>query len=118
MSNNTFTLEQTVTLVNESVSSIFTKDDVLALLNRITPSSGSVIDQDKLMKLLSEEVDSAINDLSSDDVVDFGTAEFSLNYNEVQLDDISLNPDTIGEKIQDALDRALNEYFSDDDCGC
>ena len=118
MSNNTFTLEQTVTLVNESVSSIFSKDDVLALLNRIAPSSGSVIDQDKLMKLLSEEVDSAINDLSSDDVVDFGTAGFSLNYNEIQLDDISLNSDTIGEKIQDALDRALNEYFSDDDCDC
>lgn len=99
-------------LVSNSASSIFTKQDVLDILIRIesTPveQQGKVITQNDMEEFIDYMSDQMQN-LGSGDVVDFDSAEFSLNGNEIVLDDISTNIDS----IIDDLSSAVREYFKD-----
>lgn len=99
-------------LVSNSASSIFTKQDVLDILIRIesTPveQQDKVITQNDVEEFIDYMSDQMRN-LGSGDVVDFDTAEFSLNGNEIVLEDISTNIDS----IIDDLSSAVREYFKD-----
>jgi hypothetical protein len=97
--------ENKISQVRASLGSLFTKDDVVSiiddlfadidnvLIEQTSPEVTNGITKEVVLKIVSD----AIDDIDSSfwkDCSEVDDCEFSLNYNEVQLDDYSLSFDT------------------------
>jgi hypothetical protein len=118
--------DQTAHLVSFSISSVFTKDDVIQILrnlesvlkeytseNELTENNSKVLTTEQINSL----VETVTNEISSMDEYIIDDYELSMDGKEVQLDSVSLNGYTIEEKVSEAV----NDWFTnlnDDDCGC
>jgi hypothetical protein len=118
--------DQTVHLVSFSISSVFTKDDVIQILRNLEgvlkeyTSENEETIQDRIV-LTTEQFDSLIetvtNEISAMDEYIIDDYDLSINDKEIQLDSISLNSCGIEEKVSEAVNGWLND-LNDDDCGC
>jgi DNA gyrase/topoisomerase IV subunit A len=118
--------DQTVHLVDFSISSVFTKDDVIQILRNLEgvlkeyTSENEETIQDRFV-LTTEQLDSLIetvtNEISAMDEYIIDDYDLSINDKEIQLDSISLNSCGIEEKVSEAVNGWLND-LNDDDCGC
>ena len=78
--------------VNESLGSLFTKDDVINVINLLSRETPSKIDFEELTERLEAIVDEADN---SDIEVNQGRCEFSItNGNEIEIEDVSYDTDS------------------------
>jgi len=117
--------DQTVHLVSFSISSVFTKDDVIQILRNLEgvlkeyTSENEETIQDRFV-LTTEQFDSLIetvtNEISAMDEYIIDDYDLSINDKEIQLDSISLNSCGIEEKVSEAVNGWLNDL--NDDCGC
>ena len=117
--------DQTVHLVSFSISSVFTKDDVIQILRNLESvlkehtSENEETIQDRIV-LTTEQLDSLIetvtNEVSSMDEYIIDDYDLSINDKEIQLDSVSLN----GYSIEEKVSGAVNDWFTNlnDDCGC
>lgn len=99
------TIEQVKQLVNASFPSVFSKEDVIALLDKITVNEHNYTESiaDAVWSSIERVLDE--NERSSD-IVDLSSAEFSLSYNEVQLDHVDV--DLSG--LRSELEKAIRDY--------
>lgn len=110
-------LQDTVASVQNAPSSIFTKDDVLNLLNGIEIPKEAVINPltDFQIESLIKTIHEAIGDNASDidnDCIDKDSAEFSLNYsNCVELDSVGFDTDTIVDTLTNGIDDVIEKWF-------
>ena len=86
--------------VLNSESSIFSKDDVVRLIEMVEGEGKTVTVTD-----IGAAIEEAMNVLSrnSYDVVDKSTAEFDLNGNEINLVEVDLDLDYIRETLEEHL---------------
>lgn len=116
-------IEQVTKLVNESVSSVFSKEDVIKLLKRIdetdtnTNSDKIEVSREWLIDKIESARDSAISDvdsLSLSDVCDLDDIELTLEGREIQIDTSSIYfdagevTDTINNSFSDIIDEINN----------
>ena len=107
------TKQQAIDTINASFPSIWSKDDVLQLINKIDEGEGS-INKDKLLEKIREEVDNAINNMSNDEIVDISSTEFEIrNGNEIEIDSIGINTSDIVDCVMDSVADAINEYIEE-----
>lgn len=101
-----------IDLVSNSVSSIFTKEDVLKILHQIrlapVEPQGKVVTQNDMEDFI-DYLEGRMSCTNAEDIVDFDSAEFSLDDNQIVLYDIKTNIDS----IVDDLSSAVREYFND-----
>lgn len=104
-------IEQAVANVNECMSSVFTKEDVVNLLRNLEVSSNKLSKLD-LVDFVTSYVETQVEQLDARDILDLSSAEFELNGNEITL--LSVDVDTrdftgniLGE-IDEAVDTFLN----------
>ena len=100
---------------------MYTKEDVIKVLRNLeTILKDFVSDEEKAnVKLSNEQFDELIEIITNDitglgmDVVhDY---ELSMNYKEVELDGLDLDPNV----IEDQVKRSINDWLnSNDDCDC
>ena len=96
-------IQETVASVQNAPSSIFTREDVINLLNGIeAPQSSSKLSQDQINDLCKQIVacvkDNAEN-LDSD-AIDKDSAEFTMQYNNtVELDSVEFDTDAIAREV-------------------
>jgi hypothetical protein len=84
--------EEMIKKVNESLGSLFTKDDVINVINLLSRETPSKIDFEELTERLEAIVDEADN---SDIEVNQGRCEFSItNGNEIEIEDVSYDTDS------------------------
>ena len=83
------TKKQTLELLEKQMPSFYSLDQVVELIKGI--EVGSVIDVDGLYKEIKVHLEENIDEMDSEDAVDFSSAEFSLSYNEVSLDDVKID---------------------------
>jgi hypothetical protein len=106
------TKDEAIDLVKNSFPTIFSKEDVLKVLESI---EGGEMDDDakeKLKEEIKEEiidkikdaVKDAVENCSYNDHIDSSDAEFSLNGNEIQLDRVGMNENDIASEIIDNID--------------
>lgn len=102
---STRTVSQTIDVVKNSPSSIFTKDDVLNLLGSISNGNGTMTKDmvDDLMRYISD----SIHNVDSDDIFDKSTAEFSLDGNQIELDSIDVD----AAYIVDEVEHSVNHWY-------
>ena len=100
-----------IDLVSNSVSSIFTKEDVLKILHQIrlapVEPQGKVVTQNDMEDFI-DYLEGRMSCTNAEDIVDFDSAEFSLDDNQIVLYDIKTNIDS----IVDDLSSAVKEYFN------
>jgi hypothetical protein len=110
------TIAETVASVQNAPGSMYTREDVISLLNRIEmPSAPGSLDEKQIRELINKVV-KTIEDNGSNldsDCIDTGSAEFSLNYNEVCLDSVDFDTDAITSTLTDGLADAIEEFFEE-----
>ena len=95
---------------------MYTREDVISLLNRIeVPLTSSSLDEEQVRELIKKVI-KTIEDNGrnlDNDCIDTGSAEFSLNYNEVQLDSVDFDTDAVTSTLTDGLADAIEEFFEE-----
>jgi hypothetical protein len=107
------TKQEAINTINASFPSIWSKDDVLQLINKIDEGEGS-IDKDKLLDKIREAVDNAVNGLSNDEIVDISSCEFEIrNGNEIEIDSIGINTSDIIDQVMSDVESAIDDYVTE-----
>ena len=105
------TKQNAIASVQSSVSSIFSKEDVINLINMI--EGGRVITVAEIQRAIDNVVDSLEN--SEDEIVDTDSVEFSIGYdNRIEVDRVRINFDYIREALENTfmdLGEAEEEDF-------
>ena len=114
------TKQEAINTINASFPSIWSKDDVLQLINKIDENEVDesnfvgFVDKDKLTKKIREAVDNAISGMNTDEIVDVSTCEFSIrNGNEVELDSVDVNSSNIIDTVIADVEEAIDEYIEE-----
>ncbi len=104
------TKENAIAQVQSSVSSIFSKDDVLFLINSIQEEQSTPkITFDQLRDLTQSIVNSIEKEASNDNIVCYEDVEFELDYQRrIEVTDVPINFDA----IKDCVEESLTEFFS------
>jgi cell division ATPase FtsA len=87
--------------VLNSESSIFSKDDVVRLIEMIYESKGKTTTVSDIETAIENAMDALSR--NSYDIVDKSTAEFDLNGNEINLVEVDLDLDYIREQLEEHL---------------
>jgi len=85
--------------VQNSVSSIFSKEDVINLINSVEAGSSRKITVDDIERAIDQTI-SWIED-NERDVLDLDSAEFEISYNnQLECTNVPINVDTIREALE------------------
>jgi len=104
------TKENAIASVQNSVSSIFSKDDVLFLLNSIEVGSSRKITTYDVGRAIDKVIDWMEN--NERDVFSLGDAEFEISYNnQLECTNVPLEIDN----IRDALENNFMDFGEDDE---
>ena len=96
--------------VQSSVSSIFTKEDVINLINSIEESKGRVITTQQINDAIDEVVNWA--ERRVDNLIDLNSAEFEVNYsNQIELTGVDIDV----ESLRNALEEHFMDFGEDDE---
>ena len=93
-------------VVQNSVSSIFSKEDVIALINSIEESNFDVKLISRKLQDLQSTISYEFQNLNSDEVVDYDSVEFSIGYqNRIEVEDMNINIERLTEIVEGAIEE-------------
>ena len=111
--------EQAITKVTDSISSIYSKEDVINLIKSINDNTdsdnGETYTKKEVVNILerakSHATDS-IDYLNLSDICDLDNIELTLSGREIEIDTSSVDFDSseINSRIEDAIDDIINDY--------
>ena len=109
-------IQQAVASVQNAFPSIYTKDDVIKLLEsiEIQQSSGKLSNEqiEELTQSIQEKVSRAIRNFDTGDIVDNSTAEFSIGYSNIlELDSVDVDLDNLNDEIESTIESTVTEFF-------
>ncbi len=115
------TVQQAKALIDNSVSSIYSKDDVLAILNRIQtepePSESIInITSEQYSDLASKIARNVAEAIERMDCI--SGWDLSMSYNEVSVDNLEVNDVEIEEIVEDVINKWVINIKEDNDCDC
>jgi hypothetical protein len=100
-------VENAIELVKNSPASLFTKEDVIKLLNDVSDVPAG--DEDKVT-ITDEQIEELIEAVRSElsmgldnNLVDYDSAQFELNGNKIELTDVDIDTDPIEDIAEDAI---------------
>lgn len=122
-------LSTSKSFVEKSFPSVYSKQDVIHLLNEFsdristfvfenveekkTSRSMSLVGVEELSELLIKTINNRIIRLDSNDVVDYGSASFSIGYsNQVEIDSMDFVESEITNIVESTIDEVLRDFFT------
>ena len=114
-------IQQAVASVENAFPSIYTKDDVVRLLESISieieapkESSGKLSQYqiDDLCKRIVAQVRENAENLDSD-CIDKDSAEFSLSYKELELDSVEFATSEVADTVVDGIGDVIETFFEE-----
>ena len=110
-------IQEAVASVQNAFPSIYTKDDVIKLLESIEITSAPGFSQETIGKLIDAVTDATtrtIDRMDHSEVVDNDSAEFSIGYNNrIELDSVDVDTSAISDEVETAVQDAINEFFEE-----
>jgi hypothetical protein len=113
------TKQQTIELLQKQLPGFYSAEQVIEMIKGIEDTSAGLSSEliRKLCQAITSRIEDNIEGMSSGDIVDRGTAEFSLNGNEIELEEVELDVRAIAEEavygiaeeIEDFYDTEVNE---------
>jgi len=107
--------QQTIELLKQQLPGFYSVEQVINIINDVdTGSSG--LSEEKLTEIsesIYDVVEKKMREVDASDVVDFSSAEFSIEYdNRVALDNIDISSDTIAEMVANDVRDYLKDFFT------
>lgn len=115
-------IESIKKMVKDSASSLYSKDDVISLLERIdkneVPNSSDKVKMNR--EWLIDHLEAAklniidkFDDISSDDVIDFDTIDIGIDGREIYFDstEIQVNLDTFIDKVEEEFENLIDKIY-------
>jgi hypothetical protein len=98
--------------VQECVSSVFSKEDVIKLINKIEGG----LSEDLALEI-KKQISTLIMNIDERKLIDLDSAEFELNYNTIELSNVNIDLDLITGIIEEVLmdNVELEEQIKDAD---
>jgi hypothetical protein len=103
------TKKQTLELLEKQMPSFYSLDQVIELIKGI--EVGSVIDVDGLYSEIKGLIKENIDEMDSEEAIDFSSAEFSLSYNEISLDDVDMDSNEVASRACYGLPDLIAGYI-------
>jgi len=103
------TIEQAIGNVKECMSSVFTKEDVVNLLQNLEVKSE--FEKGSLVRFISEYVETQIDQLDCQDIINHRSVEFSLQGNEICLENVEIDCDDLRMNILGEIDSAVDTFL-------
>jgi len=104
------TKQNAIAQVQSSVSSIFSKEDVLYLINSIEVGSNKKVSVLDIQRAIDNVIDYVEN--NERDIVDLDSAEFELDYqNRIELTGVSFNT----SELREALENNFSDFAEEDE---
>jgi hypothetical protein len=103
-------IQQAITAVGSSASSIFTKEDVIKLLNDIDIESASATSADGIdVDELVDRVQTLIGNYDTSDMVSYEDIELSIGYDHrIEIDSVNVDLDELNTDVT----ATICEYFN------
>lgn len=100
--------QETITQVKDCISSVFSKEDVIKLIEQIEDAT---MTKEVAEQLTADIVHGFRNKIQySDDIVDYDSAEFSIEYNNtLKLECIDINHDCLEDILEEIVERVISE---------
>jgi hypothetical protein len=125
-------LKRSQEFVNNSFPSVYTKQDVIHLLDEFADTITTFVFEnveekkssnrispellEKLQSELIEAINSKIERLDSNELVDFDSASFEISYNnQVELESIDSSIENITNEVESAVEEILHDFFAPDE---
>ena len=105
---NKIKLTEAKELLNNNISSIYTKQDVLDLLERLDMGS-DIYNITEIFKKIKEEFSSDLTHVL-ERIVDKDDITLELNGNEIYVDDIEINTSVIEDVLSDVLESLEADF--------
>jgi len=107
--------QQTIELLKQQLPGFYSVEQVINIINDVdTGSSG--LSEEKLTEIsesIYDVVEKKMREVDASDVVDFSSAEFSIEYdNRVALEAIDISSDTIAEMVANDVKDYLKDFFT------
>ena len=110
----TRTTEEVIYIVNNNYSSVFSKQDVLDLIQSIEVKKENPITKGMLVDFVTEYITTQLEQLESQDIVDFSSAQFDLNGCEISLEDVDVDHDDLRRNLLGEIDDAADTFLNYD----
>lgn len=108
------TKQEMIKKVDESMGSLFTKDDVIFIINQLTDEAPSKINFDELVGRLEAIVDDADD---SDIEVNNHRCEFTIrNGNEIEVEEVSLDTESFKSNINHEIRELIGSVQEGEAC--
>jgi hypothetical protein len=100
--------QEAITQVKNCISSIFSGEDVIKLIEQIEDAT---ITKEIAEQLTTDIVHGFRNKMQySDDIVDYDSAEFSIEYNNtLKLECVDINHDCLEDIVEEIVERVISE---------
>ena len=114
------TKQQTIDTLKTQLPGFYSADQVIELISKIEDTGSTPFDVNEFKDQIEEAVKNAIENMDGGDVVDYDSAEFSLDGREITFDGIDVNTTDIVDNVMESIERnVFDEFFDEeDDCGC
>lgn len=108
---------QTVELLQKQLPGFYSVEQVIKMINDIDDADdqSQAYNENQLEELVDairDKISTRLRHLDSSDVVEFDTAEFELNGNEISLYNVDFASDSVADEAAEAAEKALQEYFA------
>lgn len=102
--------QEAITQVKECISSVFSKEDVIKLIEQIEDSTITKEAAEQLGTDIVQRFKNKIQD--ADDIVDYSSAEFSIEYeNKLVLDCVDIDHYRLEDILEEIVGSAISETF-------
>jgi hypothetical protein len=115
MNTNQVSIEQAIALVENQLGSVFTKEDVINLINRIElpkPVIATELTPELKIQVLNEyeyTLKRYVSRNADEDIVDLESADFNIGYNNrIEIECISIDTD----RLEDVIEGAVQEIIT------
>jgi hypothetical protein len=103
--------QEAITQVNECISSVFSKEDVIKLIEQIEETT---LDEQLIEDVLKEFNNKMYH--IEDDIVDYSSAEFHIGYdNKLELECVSIDRDLISDQLERVF-KDITDKMNKTDC--
>jgi hypothetical protein len=104
-------IDQAITNVNECMSSVFTKEDVVNLLRNLEVKSNK-LSKSELVDFVKSYVETQVEQLDAGDILDFDTTQFELNGNEIFLENVDVDTRELTRNILGEIDKSVDTFLN------
>ena len=117
------TKQQTIDTLKTQLPGFYSAEQVIELISKIEDSGSAPFDMGVFKDEIENAIRKAIENMDSDDVVDYDSADLSLDGREIALDSIDVNTEDIISNAVEGVYGVIDNYFpqdedEDEDCGC